>query len=224
MGKTIENFSEYIKIYDCVELEQGVYLEAPTIIGKPCSSKSLKTKIGENSIIRSFSVIYEDVILGKHVQIGHGALIREKNRIGSNCKIGSRVALEPGNIIGDGSRVHTGCFLENVELAENVFVGPHVVFTDDPHPPCPKYLECAGGAKVKKLAKIGANSTILPGVIIGEQSLVGAGSVVTNDVPEYAVVAGNPAKVMGDVRELKCDPGFFDKPYQWEPYLPGKMP
>jgi acetyltransferase-like isoleucine patch superfamily enzyme len=83
---------------------------------------------------------------------------------------------------------------------------------------CPKYKDCLGGATVRELARIGANCTILPGVTIGRNSLVGAGSVVVKDVPDNAVVAGNPAKVIKTVDQLQCAPGYFDRPYAWEPY------
>lgn len=205
-------------IYEWVEIPSGVVLEAPVIIGKPCSDHPEKTSIGDRSIIRSFSVIYENVSIGEDTSLGHAVVIREGNRIGNNCKIGTKAVLEPGNVVGDRSRIHTACFMENVVIEEDVFVGPHVVFTDDPHPPCPKYLDCKKGAIVRKMAKIGANATILPGVIIGEQALIGAGSVVTKDIPAFAVAIGNPAVVTGDVREIDCDHHYFDHAYQWEPY------
>jgi acetyltransferase-like isoleucine patch superfamily enzyme len=105
-------------------------------------------------------------------------------------------------------------------LEDYVFVGPNVVFTDDPHPMnCPRYKECLGGVTVRELARIGANSTLLPGVVIGRNAFVGAGSVVTDNVPDNAVVVGNPAKFVKWVSELECHPGFFERPYQWEPYL-----
>ena len=71
---------------------------------------------------------------------------------------------------------------------------------------------------MRRLARIGANSTILPGVEIGEGALVGAGSVVVHDVPAGAVVAGNPARVIKQVDELTCPPGWFERPYMWPPY------
>ncbi len=83
---------------------------------------------------------------------------------------------------------------------------------------CPRYQDCKGGPVVRRLARIGANSTILPGVTIGEGALVGAGSVVVHDVPPGAVVAGNPAVVIKQVAELTCAPGFFARPYSWPPY------
>jgi acetyltransferase-like isoleucine patch superfamily enzyme len=157
--------------------------------------------------------------MGEQCQTGQGVSIREDNRIGNNVSIGTHSVLEFGNRIGDNSRIHSSCFLEMVTIGRHVFIGPNVVFTDDPHPMnCPKYKDCKKGAIVEDYARIGANSTILPGVRIGRNSMVGAGSVVTKDVPANSVVVGNPARVIKMVNELVCPPGFFDRPYTWFPY------
>jgi acetyltransferase-like isoleucine patch superfamily enzyme len=105
--------------------------------------------------------------------------------------------------------------MESVTIEDGVFIGPCVVFTDDPHPPCPRYKECKRGATVKKNAKIGANATILPGVVIGENVLVGAGSVVTKSIQKNIVVIGSPAKKIKSVRELVCFKKFFKRPYKF---------
>lgn len=200
----------------------GAELEPPAVLGRPPRGSvegELELRIGARATIRSFTTIYAGSVLGDDLQTGHGATIREDNVVGDKVSIGTQAVLEFGNRIGDRVRIHSGCFLELVTVEDDVFIGPHVVVTDDPHPMgCPKYRECKGGATVRRLARIGANSTILPGVEIGADALVGAGSVVVGDVPAGAVVAGNPARVIKAVDELVCVLGAFERPYVWEPY------
>ena len=106
-----------------------------------------------------------------------------------------------------------------MKIGKHVFVGPNVTFTDDPHPMgCPHYLECAGGATVEDYVKIGANSTILPAIRIRAHALIGAGSVVVREVRARTVVMGNPAREVSTIDKLTCPPGFFERPYVWEPY------
>lgn len=212
-----------IVIFPNVKLGKGADIEPPVIIGKPPRGKKagdLKTVIGDGAVIRAFSVIYAGVKIGKGFQSGHGVLIREDNIIGDNVSVGSGADLEFANRIGNGVRIHSGCFLESVTVEDDVFIGPNTVFTDDPHPmKCARYRECSSGAIVRRLAKIGANVTVLPSVKIGKNSLIGAGSVVTKDVPANAVVAGNPARYIKDIKSLKCRAGFFKRPYIWKPYI-----
>ncbi len=211
-----------VQVYPNVEIGEGAVLEPPLILGKPPRGKEpgeLKLVIGAGAIIRPFTTIYAGSVLGDGVQTGQCVSIREDNEIGSGVSIGTGAILEFGNRVGDRSRIHSGCFLEMTIIEEDVFVGPRVVFTDDPHPMgCPRYKECLGGVTVRTLARIGANCTLLPGVVVGRNTLVGAGSVVTRNVPDDMVVAGNPAKVIKAVADLKCVAGFFDRPYDWAPY------
>lgn len=207
------------KIFNNVRLGKNVKIFPPVIIGFPGDNKSkptLKTVIGENSVIRPFTIIYEGVRIGGDFKCGQHVSIRSDNIIGNNVSVGTNTVLEPGNRIEDNVRIHTGCFLEYCHIEKGVFIGPHVVFTDDPHPPCPRFKDCLKGAIVKEKAKIGANSTVLPGVVIGRGALVGAGSVVTQDVAPEAVGCGNPARKIKNIKDLKCVKGYFKKVYEWQ--------
>jgi acetyltransferase-like isoleucine patch superfamily enzyme len=205
-----------------VQLGPGGDLQPPCIVGKPprgAAEGDLPLSIGQKAVIRPFTTIYAGNVIGDRLQTGQGASIREDNVLGDDVSVGTNAVLEFGNRIGDRVRIHSGCFLEMVTIEDDVFIGPNVVFTDDPHPMnCPHYKECKGGPVVRRLARIGANSTILPGVEIGEDALVGAGSVVVDDVPAGAVVAGSPARVIKQVSELTCPKGLVERPYCWPPY------
>ncbi len=219
---------EHCKIYPNVEIGEGSIIHEFCVIGIPPRGKregELRTVIGKNAIVRPFTTIYAGNTVGENLQTGQGASIRENNLIGDNVSIGTGSALEFDNRIGNNVRIHSLCFLEMTTIGDWVFVGPNVVFTDDPHPMnCPRYKECLGGVKVEEFARIGASCTLLPGVTVGRNSLVGAGSVVTKDVPEDTVVAGCPARVLKSIEELKCPPGFFERPYLWEPYWKREVP
>ena len=205
-------------IHPNVTIGAGTIVEDGAIVGQPPRGKrsgELPTRIGSEGVIRSGTVIYAGTTIGDGFNSGHGAMIREDNVIGDDCSVGSNAVLEPGNTIGNKTRIHSQCFLEHVKLGDRVFLGPGVVFTDDPHPVCPRYLDCVLGATVEDDVSIGGNATILPGVKIGAGSLIGAGAVVTRDVERGVVVGGNPAKVLKQVKELVCFKGFFERPYVW---------
>jgi len=132
------------------------------------------------------------------VEVGDGTVIHDhvnlyKCKIGKNCKIDAYVYIEEDVTIGDNCKVRPFVFIpKGVTIEDDVFIGPSVCFTNDKYPRVKgewKLLQ----TKVKRGASIGANSTILAGVTIGEGALVGAGSVLTKNVPDRAVVAGNPA-------------------------------
>jgi len=202
-----------VTIGDRSIMDDGVVLGYPPFGEDPGKSKLV---IGSDAFIRTNTVIYGNSTIGNNFQCGHNVVIRELNEIGNDVLIHSGSQIFPRNKIGDNVSIHANCFLEGVTLEDDVVLGPNVIFTDDLHPRCPKYLECVRGAVVRRGAKIGANSTILPGVSIGEGALVGSGSVVTKDVLAGSVVVGNPARVIKMVLDLKCIKGFYNIPYEWE--------
>ena len=114
-------------------------------------------------------------------------------KIGKDVNIGTFSEIGPNVVIGDRVRIGGGCFIpEGVVIEDDVWIGPHVIFSNDKFPPSPKdkWLQTV----VKRGARIGASVSVLPGVVIGEGALVGMGSVVTKDVGPNEVWAGNPAK------------------------------
>jgi acetyltransferase-like isoleucine patch superfamily enzyme len=210
-------------IHSNVWIGEGTVVQEGAIVGEAPRGKEpgeLKTVIGAGGLIRSGTVIYAGTSIGDRFQTGHGALIREDNVIGDDCSVGTHAVLEAGNRVGDGTRIHSGCFLEHTTIGSRVFLAPNVVFTDDPHPMCPRYLDCVLGATVEDDVSIGANATILPGLRIGAGSLIGAGSVVTKNVDAGTVVAGNPAVRVKDVDQLVCFKGYFERPYVWREKQP----
>jgi UDP-2-acetamido-3-amino-2,3-dideoxy-glucuronate N-acetyltransferase len=137
----------------------------------------------------------------KGVEIGEGTVIHDqvnlyKCKIGKNCKIDAYVYIEEGVVIGDNCKVRPFVFIpQGVTIANNVFIGPSVVFTNDKYPKAHGEWNLMT-IKVKEGASIGAGAVILPGLIIGKNALIGAGAVVTKDVPDNAVVVGNPSVIM----------------------------
>lgn len=205
------------RIYKNVKLGKGSVVEEFVVIGKPPRGRKdgeLKTVIGAGAVIRSGTVIYAGNRIGRNFQTGHNVTVRESNSIGDNVSIGSLSCVEHHVKIADNVRIHSQAFVpEYSTLEEGSWIGPNVVLTNAPHPLCPKVKECLLGPTIKKGAKVGANSTILPRVVVGKDSLIGAGSVVAKDIPPYSVAAGNPAKVIKKIGELECKHGLIKRPY-----------
>jgi UDP-2-acetamido-3-amino-2,3-dideoxy-glucuronate N-acetyltransferase len=118
-------------------------------------------------------------------------------RIGKNTKVDSYVYIEEGVEIGDNCKIRPFVFIPTgVTIEDHVFIGPNVTFTNDKYPKS-KGKWTLLRTKVRKFASIGAGSTIIPGVTIGRNALIGAGSTVTRSVPANAIVVGSPARVVG---------------------------
>ena len=194
------------KIYAGVELERDVTVEDYCILGVPPRGHKegdLITTIGTGAHIRSHSVIYAGNRIGKNFQTGNKVNIRELNQIGDNVSVGTLSVIEHHVRIGNNVRIHSQVFIPEYSILEDeAWLGPNVVLTNAKYPRSPAVKEHLKGPVIKRGAKIGANATILPGIVIGVDALVGAGSVVVHDVPDGAVVAGNPARVIKNISEL----------------------
>lgn len=157
--------------------------------------------IAETARIHETAVIDERVVVGHRTRIWHFCHISAGAEIGENCSLGQNVYVGPGVKIGRGVKIQNNVSVySGVTLEDDVFVGPSVVFTNVKYPRAQvdRSQEFVP-THVRRGASIGANATIVCGVSLGEGCLVGAGAVVTKDVPAYAVVTGNPAEVCGRV-------------------------
>jgi len=135
--------------------------------------------------------------IGAGTRIWQFAVIYEGAQIGSDCNICAHTLVEADVLIGNNVTIKSGVYLwDGLTIEDNVFIGPNATFTNDKHPRSKVYPEAFLRTLIKKGASIGANATILPGIEIGEYSVVGAGAVVTKSIPPYAVVMGNPAKII----------------------------
>ncbi len=177
-----------------IEIGGGAQIDEDVILGYP--SGRLKQKgevnIGGAATIRSGSIIYQCVEIGERFETGHHVVIREENQIGDHVSIWTNTVIDYGCRIGNHVKIHTNCYVAQFTVIEDgVFIAPGTTFANDKYP-VSSHLE---GPVVKRGARIGVNVTLLPGVTVGEEALVGAGSVVTKDVPPHSVVMGNPARV-----------------------------
>ncbi len=141
--------------------------------------------------------------IGNDTSVWQFAIILKGAVIGNNCNINCHTFIENDVTIGDRVTVKAGVFLwDGIRVASDVFIGPNVTFTNDKYPRSKKYPDEFQLTEINRGVSIGANATILGGIKIGEYALVGAGAVITKDVPPFSLVYGNPAKVMGKVNEL----------------------
>jgi UDP-2-acetamido-3-amino-2,3-dideoxy-glucuronate N-acetyltransferase len=165
----------------------------------------------DSCFIHSTSEIDEDVEIGEKTKIWHFSHILSGSRIGENCNIGQNVVIGPDVTIGKECKIQNNVSVyKGVTLEDGVFCGPSMVFTNVYNPRAEiRKMDQVRPTLVKKGTTIGANATIICGVTLGKYSFIGAGAVITKDIPDHALVVGNPAKQIGWVCE--CGEKLNDK-------------
>lgn len=152
--------------------------------------------------------ICESKNIGKNTNIWAFAHILADAKIGNNCNVCDHTYIENDVTIGNNVTIKCGVQIwDGITIEDNVFIGPNVTFTNDKFPRSKVHTQPLLKTRIEKGASLGANSTILPGIIIGQNAMVGAGSVVTHSVPANAIVAGNPANIIDyvDSKNIKVN-------------------
>lgn len=166
-----------------------------------------RTSPAERAFFAHPNALVESAHVGDRTRVWAFAHILPGARIGADCNICDGVFVENDVVVGERVTVKCGVQLwDGVTIEDDVFVGPNATFTNDAFPRSRQYPEQFPRTLVKRGASIGANATILPGLVIGAGAMVGAGAVVTKDVPDGAIVVGNPARAIGNVGERKGKP------------------
>lgn len=210
-----------------VHIKKGTFIGARCILGEYLKdfftnriNGNYPLTIGENSLIRSETIIYGNNDIGDNLQTGHRVTIREGSKIGSNVRIGTQSDIQGDCQIGDYVNMHSNVFIAQKSVIKSyAWLFPYVILTDDPNPPS----ENLQGVTIEEYAVIAAGSIILPGKQIGRDALVGAGSVVTKNVKSEMVVIGNPAKEVCNIRDIK-DKSTGDDVYPWRYHFSRGMP
>jgi len=182
---------------DCII---GEYLRDYFIYNENYNYNNPITIIGENSIIRSKTIIYSDNILGDSLETGHSVTIREKSDIGNNVRIGTLCDIQGFCKIGNYVRMHSNVHIGQESRVGNfVWIFPYTVLTNDPTPPSNKLF----GVEIEDYAVIATGTIVLPNVKIGKNSFIGAKSLVNKNVEDNSIYAGNPFKFICKITEFK---------------------
>lgn len=211
IGKNVK-FGDFVTVYDNVEIGDDSIIDSYSEIGISNGKENGPLIIGSNAKIRSHSVLYGGSQIGNNLVTAHFSTIRENVSIGDGfqlgvyglvqplCKIGNYVKIVANVVISTGS-----------EIGNYVWIFPYASFTSDPHPPSEGHIT---SPKIEDFAVIASCSILLPGVRVGKGAIVGAGCVLTKDLPDDQIAVGNPGKIIGPTSKLKIK-GTDQPAYPW---------
>ncbi len=178
------------------ELGKNYQIQENVILGLKYRDNCQKASIGNNAVIRAFTIIYADVVIGDDFKTGHNVLIREMTKFGNKIVIGTGTVIDGYTEVGDRVKIESLVYIPtHTKIGSDVFIGPNVTLTNDKYPQRLREQYEPKGPIIEDSVSIGANSTILPGVRVGEGSFIAAGSVVTKDIPPWSLVKGVPGKI-----------------------------
>lgn len=220
-----------VTIGDNCYMDYGAIIKENVVVGNNCfigarcilgeflgdffktrENKNHELIIGDNAVIRSETIIYGDTKIGKQFNTGHRVTIREQTDIGNYVSIGTLSDIQGFCKIGNYTRLHSNVHIgQKSNIGNYVWIFPYVVLTNDPMPPSEELY----GVTVADFAVICTQSTILPGVELGEDSFVGAGSIVTKNIDCRMLVVGNPARNKGDIGILRDKNGINKYPWKY---------
>jgi len=194
----LSGLEEPINVKSLVRIGRDSRIDSQAIIGYLPTRKlnDSTLTIGEGAIIRSGSVIYLGSRIGQKFETGHNVIVREENDILDDVKIWSNTIVDFQCKIGSNVKIHSNCYISQMSLVEDdVFIAPGVLLANEKYPTGKFSEERIRGPVIRRGARIGMGTIIMPGVVIGEHSLIGAGALVTKDVPPGAVYYGIPARI-----------------------------
>lgn len=178
-------------------LGEDCIVQENVLLGVGASEDLSPPIIGDRGVVRSGTVIYAGVVIGSRFQSGHSVLIRERTRIGDRVVIGTHSVIDGDVEIGNDVKIQTNVYIPtHTVIGDDVFIGPCAVLSNDKYPLRQRDSYEPRGPILEDGASIGANATLLPGVRIGEGAMVGAGAVVTRDVPPWSLAVGVPARAV----------------------------
>jgi acetyltransferase-like isoleucine patch superfamily enzyme len=198
-----------------VRVGQGALIDDDVCLGTEASSSGTKAiAIGKGARIRGGSQVHSGVRIGDRLETGRNVSIGEDTVIGEDCRIATNTIIESDCQFGDRVNIGANCFIGRfTTIQDDVTIAPGVCLANDPHPGSENHA-CMRGPTIERGVQIGMNATILPFVTLAERSVVGAGSVVTRDVPAALVVVGNPAHVLKSVTQITCPLDLEEGEYQ----------